>query len=1166
MLDAEHLFNGYRFADLLKPDTLRDLDTQFLQQLSEYDACLTPQLLAYRANPNSLTAEQTSTLLLACSPILDDFLTELFSIETAVNQLKTTQNDLAPLFSFKKWFVQRRARRRLKRTDGLASFTELSHWLNQQLQQHEHIAIIKDKELAIATLGELYLTDKTAYADEIEQLTAWCVRALTSPEGQQTVKNWVCFTLPQPKDHFHLIPLHKIDAQRSAASNPDKKQRQGFKLTDTRMSHAQVLGEINYCVYCHEHGGDFCSKGTPVAKKQTEKNFKSDPLGNILTGCPLEEKISEMQVLKKDNHALSALAMIMVDNPMCPATGHRICNECMKSCIYQKQDPVNIPEIETRVLTDVLDLPWGVEIYDLLTRWNPLRVQQYLPNDYNGINVLIAGQGPAGFTLAHHLLMEGCGVVGIEGLKIEPLDQHLLTQPIKHYQDLQESLDDRVMAGFGGVAEYGITVRWDKNFLKLIYLSLMRRPYYQLFGQVRFGGTVTVEDAWELGFDHVAIAVGAGLPQALPIENSLAIGMRQANDFLMALQLTGAARASSLANLQIRLPALVVGGGLTGIDTATELQAYYLVQIEKIQQRYHILTTAYGTAHVREQLDPASLTILDEYLNHAELLYAERDRATAEGKETNIQKLLHEWGGVTVVYRRSLQESPAYISNHEEVAHAFTEGIFYAEGLQPTAALLDEHGHVDALRCIKRQRDEAGQWHDTEEHCVLPARALLVATGAKPNIAYEFEHRGHFERDGFQYRPYVYQAEKLTETKVGAHCKDPDFGAFTSYEKDDKRVTFIGDTHPVFNGNVVRAVASGMQTYPQIMHSVAHKIGQQNQADYQKFSQHLQQLFNCHVVRVTRHAPKLIELVVHAPLAAQKFQAGQFFRVQNYETDAPVVAGTRLQTEAMALLASSVDKTAGTISLMVVEQGASSRLCASFKPQQPLALMGPTGARAAIPKGDETILIIGGQLGAIEVCSLGAALKAAGNRVLYIGYFRSAEEISLHAQLEAATDSIYWITATGDPITPNRNSDHSITADFEAGLMAYATADNSINLTEVTRIMMVDNPKMVRRFQDLRCQQLRPHLTTNNVTASVHGSMQCMLKGVCAQCLQWQIDPKTGQRTKAVFACSWQDQPIDIIDIENISERQQQNQLQEHLSSLWVDHLFHTHGDTLPRQ
>ena len=64
--------------------------------------------------------------------------------------------------------------------------------------------------------------------------------------------------------------------------------------------------------------------------------------------------------------------MIAVDNPLAAATGHRICNDCMKSCIYQKQEPVNIPQAETRTLKDVLELPWGFEIYSLLTRWNPL--------------------------------------------------------------------------------------------------------------------------------------------------------------------------------------------------------------------------------------------------------------------------------------------------------------------------------------------------------------------------------------------------------------------------------------------------------------------------------------------------------------------------------------------------------------------------------------------------------------------------------------------------------------------------------------------------------------------------------------------------------------------------------------------------------------------------
>ncbi|MDW8468806.1 MAG: hypothetical protein RML56_07340 [Burkholderiales bacterium] len=65
--------------------------------------------------------------------------------------------------------------------------------------------------------------------------------------------------------------------------------------------------------------------------------------------------------------------------------------------------------------------------------------------------------------------------------------------------------------------------------------------------------------------------------------------MRAASDFLMALQLTGAAKADSIANMQLRLPVVVVGGGLTAIDTATESLAYYVVQVEKFLARYEAL-------------------------------------------------------------------------------------------------------------------------------------------------------------------------------------------------------------------------------------------------------------------------------------------------------------------------------------------------------------------------------------------------------------------------------------------------------------------------------------------------------------------------------------------------------------------------------------------------
>ena len=96
------------------------------------------------------------------------------------------------------------------------------------------------------------------------------------------------------------------------------------------------------------------------------------------------------------------------------------------------------------------------------------------------------------------------------------------------------------MAGFGGVAEYGITVRWDKNFLKMARLLLERRAEFGVIGGVRFGGTLTADDAFALGFDHIALAAGAGKPTVIDMPNGLVRGVRTASDFLMGLQLTGA--------------------------------------------------------------------------------------------------------------------------------------------------------------------------------------------------------------------------------------------------------------------------------------------------------------------------------------------------------------------------------------------------------------------------------------------------------------------------------------------------------------------------------------------------------------------------------------------------------------------------------------------------
>src|SRR5438309_6459020 len=180
------------------------------------------------------------------------------------------------------------------------------------------------------------------------------------------------------------------------------------------------------------------------------------------------------------------------------------------------------------------------------------------------------------------------------------------------------------MAGFGDVAEYGITVRWNKNFLKIIRLLLERRGDFTMFGGVRFGGTLTVDQAFDMGFDHIALCAGAGRPTVIPMVNGLARGVRQASDFLMALQLTGAAKSESIANLQIRMPIVVIGGGLTAIDTATESLAYYVVQVEKFLKRYERLLPELGESEIKSQWVGEEGEIANEFLEHARAIRAER--------------------------------------------------------------------------------------------------------------------------------------------------------------------------------------------------------------------------------------------------------------------------------------------------------------------------------------------------------------------------------------------------------------------------------------------------------------------------------------------------------------------------------------------------------------
>jgi NAD(P)H-flavin reductase/NADPH-dependent glutamate synthase beta subunit-like oxidoreductase len=814
----------------------------------------------------------------------------------------------------------------------------------------------------------------------------------------------------------------------------------------------------------------------------------------------------------------------------------------------------------------VLAMPWGVEIYGLLTRWNPLNVRRPYALPYNGHNVLVVGLGPAGYTLAHYLLNEGFGVIAIDGLKIEPLPEEWIggaepPRPIYDWREIYRPLDERVLEGFGGVSEYGITVRWDKNFLTLIHLTLSRRAKLRIYGGIRFGGALPLEEAWDFDIDHVAIAAGAGRPTIIDIRNNLIRGIRKASDFLMALQLTGAFKADTLSNLQVRLPAVVIGGGLTGIDTATELLAYYPLQVEKTLHRYEELVRGLGEVTVRSELDPEEQGILDEFLEHGRAVRAERARADLAGEAPDFISLVRGWGGVTLAYRKRLQDAPAYRLNHEEVSKAFEEGIAFAENLQPIEAVPDDFGHVKAM--VFSRKTAAG----AAERVELPARTVLVAAGTSPNTTYEKEHPGSFRLDD---RRRFFQGFRAVKKDDGGFALEPDAsGFFTSYDRGGRFVSYYGDNHPRYAGNVVKAMASAKDGYPHVVRLFADRIAALDPADQPTRERKWKAIVNrfddqllARVERVIRLTPTIVEVIVRAPAAARHFHPGQFYRLQNFERLSPHVASddhiASLVMEGIALTGAWVDSERGLLSLITLEMGVSSRLCAYLKPGEPVVVMGPTGTPTDIPQND-SVLLAGGGLGNAVLFSIAKALKARGNRVVYFAGYRNGADLFKREEIESSTDQVVWATDAGLEIEPHRPQDAHVRGNIVQAMVAYAEGrlgPQRVPLAEVSRIIAIGSDRMMNAVRLARHGPLAPYLNPRHVgIGSINSPMQCMMKEVCAQCLQRHVDPATG-REEFIFSCYNQDQDLDRVDFANLQARLRQNSVQEKISNLWFELLL----------
>ena len=254
---------------------------------------------------------------------------------------------------------------------------------------------------------------------------------------------------------------------------------------------------------------------------------------------------------------------------------------------------------------------------------------------------------------------------------------------------------------------------------------------------------------------------------------------------------------------------------------------------------------------------------------------------------------------------------------------------------------------------------------------------------------------------------------------------------------EGRYISFFGDLHPSFFGNVVKAMGSAKRGYPVLTRAMAAAV---RRRDRRRAIARCRHALSATVHAVHRLTPTIVEVVLHAPAAARAFRPGQFYRLQNYEMHAPRLeepsGTTLLAMEGLAMTGAWTDPERGLVSVIALEMGGSSDICGLLKPGEPVVLMGPTGTPTDI-HANSTVALIGGGLGNAVLFSIGAALRRAGSRVIYFAGYKKMRDRYKVDEIERAADVIVWCCDEAPGFTPNRPQDRSFVGNIVQAMAVY---------------------------------------------------------------------------------------------------------------------------------
>jgi len=315
---------GFQYPDLFDALRLAELTQTFDRFLQERDESAFKALSEYRAAKGRLPAVKASEAIVGAASHVGAFVAELFGVqfEREGGLVATARESV--LFAFKKEVVKKRVMKRPPETDVKPSWIELldglgvpreargdesvvvpTLWPAFQSLDRVSRSLLKggtpptETDLELARTAEGLLADRGHALSDItgESPIARAERALSlwlEPAERYLAlwhrdhealhghgghpHPWVSLRLPRKLEFEHLVELRRPNANMpELAIGPEAhlRHRDGFSLTDSRMTPREVLSEVDYCLLCQERDKDSCSKGF----REKSGGFKPIPIG-----------------------------------------------------------------------------------------------------------------------------------------------------------------------------------------------------------------------------------------------------------------------------------------------------------------------------------------------------------------------------------------------------------------------------------------------------------------------------------------------------------------------------------------------------------------------------------------------------------------------------------------------------------------------------------------------------------------------------------------------------------------------------------------------------------------------------------------------------------------------------------------------------------------------